>query len=446
MRISLPYGDDELEFQADSERCRLIGAYDMAAPQSAGSDVASAVRDALCNPIGSPHLSQIAVGAGNVVIISDDATRPTPVSLILPHVLAELAAAGVAERSITVVMANGSHRAMTPEEIRAKLGAGPAARLRVVNHDFQAGDLVDMGTTPSGVPVMINRVVAQADLVIGIGSIVPHRYCGWSGGAKIVQPGVCGEDTTVATHLMITHDDGVRLGNVENVVRHEMEAVAARAGLRFIVNVAQDAAGRVAAVVAGDPVAAHRAGVICAEQVCAVHIPERADVVVAGSFPADMNLWQAGKALYTSDLAAADDGVIILVTPAKEGIGEHPEFGALIPKSRQTILRMLEAGEISDRLGAAAALAVRLVADRHTIILVTDGMMPSEVRAIGFEHFAGCRLQQAVDRAMELAAARIRAQAQARARVEGGRPSLTVLREAPDMLPVIGSGECNCIG
>lgn len=442
MRISLPYGDGELEFRLDSERCRLIGAYHMAAPQDAAFDVASAVRDALCSPIGSPRLSQIAAGAGNVVIISDDATRPTPVSLILPRVLAELAAAGVAERSITVVMANGTHRAMTPEEIRAKLGPSPAARLRVVNHDYRAGDLVDMGTTPSGVPVMINRVVAQADLVIGIGSIVPHRYCGWSGGAKIVQPGVCGEDTTVATHLMITHDDGVRLGNVENVVRHEMEAVAARAGLRFIVNVAQDAAGRVAAVVAGDPVAAHRAGVACAERVCAVHIPERADVVVAGSFPADMNLWQAGKALYTSDLAAADGGVIVLVTPAREGIGEHPEFGALIPKSRQTILRMLEAGEVSDRLGAAAALAVRLVADRHTIILVTDGMTPHEVRAIGCEHFASSRLQQAVDRAMELAAARIRAQAV----VERGRPSLTVLREAPDMLPVIGSGECNRIG
>ena len=105
-------------------------------------------------------------------------------------------------------------------------------------------------------------------------------------------------------------------------------------------------------------------------------------------------------------------------------------------------MRMLEAGEVSDRLGAAAALAVRLVADRHTIILVTDGMTPHEVRAIGFEHFASSRLQQAVDRAMELAAARIRAQAV----VERGRPSLTVLQEAPDMLPVIGSGECNRIG
>ena len=123
---------------------------------------------------------------------------------------------------------------------------------------------------PSGVPVMMNRTVSEADLVIGIGSIVPHRYCGWSGGAKIVQPGVCGEATTVATHLMITLDPGVRLGNVENVVRHEMEAVAERAGLRFIVNTVVSARGDVVSVVAGDPVKAHRAGVRLAEKVCSV--------------------------------------------------------------------------------------------------------------------------------------------------------------------------------
>lgn len=427
MNISLPYGDRKLYFELDADCCDLVGVYEIVAPKDAAFHVAEAVVAALESPIGSPRLSEIASGARNVVVISDDATRLTPVSLMLPHILRELAAAGVADDDITVVMANGTHRAMTDEEIREKLGPEPAARLRVVNHDYRASDLVDMGSTPSGVPITINRQVAEADLVIGIGSIVPHRYCGWSGGAKIVQPGVCGEATTVATHLMITKDASVRLGNAENVVRHEMEAVAARAGLRFIVNVALDATGNVVSVVAGDPVLAHREGVIHAEKVCAVRIPRAADVVVASSFPADMNFWQAGKAFYTSDLAVQDDGVIVLVSPAKEGIGEHPEFGALIPRSRETILSMLEAGEIDDQLGAAGALAVRLVADRARIIVVTDGMTQSEVGAMGFEHFDSSRLQQAVDRALELAAMRTDC------------PSVTVLREAPDMLPIISS-------
>ncbi|MGB4337129.1 MAG: nickel-dependent lactate racemase [Bacillota bacterium] len=426
VKVSLPYGKGRLEMELDSARCRFIGAYGVAAPEEGLADTGAAVAEALASPIGSPRLREIARGCTDLVIISDDATRLTPVSLILPGVLEELRAAGVDEDAVTVVMANGTHRPMTQEEIEAKLGTDLARRLRVENHDYRADDLVDMGSTPSGVPVMMNRTVSEADLVIGIGSIVPHRYCGWSGGAKIVQPGVCGEATTVATHLMITLDPGVRLGNVENVVRHEMEAVAERAGLRFIVNTVVSARGDVVSVVAGDPVKAHRAGVRLAEKVCSVRIPELADVVVASSFPADINFWQAGKSLYTADLAVRDGGAIVLVTPALEGIGEHPEFGPLIGQSRNSILKMLEDGRVSDRLGAAAALAVRLVADRASIILVTDGLTDDDTQVMGFERFDSGRLQQAFDRALEIARA-----------TGAQRPAATVLSEAPDTLPII---------
>lgn len=435
-RVSIPYGQGHLEFELDSACSRLIGMYGVVVPREGLPDTDAAVATALAAPVGSPRLCEVARGARNVVIISDDATRMTPVSLILPRVVQELDEAGVARSEITVVMANGTHRPMTYDEIRAKLGAEFAGCLRVENHDYKAPDLVDMGATPSGVPIMMNRTVAMADLVIGIGSIVPHRYCGWSGGAKIIQPGVCGEATTVATHLMITKDPGVRLGNVENVVRHEMEAVAERAGLRFIVNAVVSAAGDVVSVVAGDPRKAHRAGVARAEQVCAASVPELADVVVAGSFPADMNFWQAGKAFYTSDLAVRDGGVIVLVTPATEGIGEHPEFGELIPRSREEILAMLNAGGVKDELSAAAALAVRLVAARAHIVLVTDGLTGEEARMMGFEHFYSRHMQQAIYRAIEIASAGASA----------GRPSVTVLPEAPDTLPIIQNRRCQHCG
>lgn len=426
--------------------------YGVVAPEGGLDDTGRAVAEALAAPIGSPCLRDVARGCTNVVIISDDATRLTPVSLILPHVVEELDIAGVARDNLTIVMANGTHRAMTPEEIKAKLGEEFASSLRVENHDYKADDLVSMGSTPSGVPVMINRTVASADLVIGIGAIIPHRYCGWSGGAKIVQPGVCGEATTVATHLMITKDPGVRLGNVENVVRHEMEAVAERAGLKFIVNAVVSARGDVVSVVAGDPVLAHRAGVARARQVCAARVPERADVVVASSFPADINFWQAGKAFYTSDLAVKDGGVIVLVTPAFEGIGEHPEFGGLIPRSRGEVLGMLDAGMVVDKLAAAAALAVRLVADRAKIIVVTDGLTEDEVRRMGFEHFGSGELQSAVERAVDIAAGgcagRDGAGCDAGCSAGGATslPTVTVLREAPDTLPVIENEGCGCCG
>lgn len=423
--ISLPYGNLELKFNLEVRQCDLIGVYGIAVQRDHHFDVAKAVMNALENPIGSSRLKTIAAGVRNVVIISDDASRLTPVSLIIPHVINELGAGGITDENITIVMANGTHRTMMPHEIVAKLGPEFSARFRVENHDCRRSELVDMGKTPSGVPIIINRTVADADLVIGIGSIVPHRYCGWSGGAKIVLPGVCGEATTVATHLMITKDPAIRLGNVENSVRYEMEEVGNCVGLRFIVNTILDATGRVVSVVAGDPVAAHRAGVIQAERVCAARIPRMADVVVASSFPADVNFWQAGKAFYTSDLVVADNGVIVLVTPAREGLGEHPDFGALLPYSKKSILRMLETGAIEDKLGAAAALAVRLVANRARIIIVTDGLSKEAVEAMGFEHFSSLYLQEAVNRAIELASASV------------GYPSVVVLREAPDMLPIV---------
>ncbi len=420
--ISIPFGEGEVGFRL--EGVRLIGRYGLVVPETV-PDVEGTIRAAMEEPVGSPRLKDIARGKKRVAVISDDATRPTPVALILPYVLAELEEAGIKDDSITIVMANGSHRKMTIDEIEGKLGCGIAARYAIDNHDYKAADLVDMGHTPSGVPVMLNRTVAEADLTIGIGSIVPHRYCGWSGGAKIVQPGVCGEDTTVATHLMITKDPEVRLGNVENVVRREMEEVAKKANLRFIVNVVLDGAGRPVAAVAGDPRLAHRKGVALATDITAARIPKRADMVICGSHPADMNLWQAGKAFYTADLAVRDKGTVILVTPAYEGIGEHPEFGRLLTVQYAEILNMLDEGLIEDRLGAAAALAVRLVAERARIVVITDGLAGDEVRAMGFTHYPVAKLQEAIE-------------AEAALLASGGRiPEVTVLAEAPDMLPLI---------
>lgn len=424
--ITLPYGGQSVEFTLAG--AELIGQCGIA-ERPPVQDLGQAVRSALAAPVASDALSKMARGKARVVIISDDATRPTPVASIVPCVMDEINAAGVTDDAVTVVMANGTHRSMTQAEIEQKIGPEMASRLRVENHDYRADDLVDLGATPSGVPVAINRRVAEADLVIGIGSIVPHRYCGWSGGAKIVQPGVCGEKTTVATHLMITRDPGVRIGNVENVVRHEMEAVAKRAGLRFIVNVVLNARGEVTHVVAGDPMRAHREGVVRAMEVAAACIPCRADLVIAGSHPADMNFWQAGKALYTADLAVVDGGTIILVTPAYEGIGEHPEFGALLGVEYDEIMSSLESGLIGDRLGAAAALAVRLVARRARIVVVTDGLRREEVEKMGFEYYPRLELQRAVDNVV--------------ARYRGGAGceacKTIVLTEAPDVLPVIQS-------
>jgi nickel-dependent lactate racemase len=344
--------------------------------------------DSLDNPIGSLPLEEIAIGSSSVVIITDDLTRPTPAHLILPEVLRRLEIAGLNASVITVLIATGTHRPMNEKELEEKLGSEVVANYSVVNHNFEDSDnLVDLGTTSSGIPINLNRLVVDADFVIGIGNIIPHRYCGWSGGAKIIQPGVSGEATTAATHLMITKDEGVRLGNLENKVRHEMELVADKVNLRFIVNTVLNQDQKIVAVVSGDARKAFRHGVSIAEQVCGANYTENADIVIASAHPSDLNLWQAGKALYSADLIVKDGGLIILASPCHEGIGEHGSFGDLVHEDFATINDMIQSGNVEDRVSAAAALAVALVKRRAEVWLVSSGISAEVAMKMGFRKF-----------------------------------------------------------
>ena len=167
------------------------------------ADVKEEVIRALERPIGSGPLREIVKGAGKVVIVADDNTRLTPTDRILPVLLDEMNAAGVKDSQITVIIALGTHRFMTPQEILEKFGAEVVRRVAVKNHDYKnPAGLVDLGTTPNGTHVTVNREAYEADFKIGVGSIVPHHIPGYAGGAKIVQPGICGERTTAETHLL----------------------------------------------------------------------------------------------------------------------------------------------------------------------------------------------------------------------------------------------------
>lgn len=393
------------------------------APSPAVADGTRTVEEALDRPIGCPPLEVLARGAERVLIVADDMTRPTPVATLLPPVLDRLARAGVPPSAIEILIATGTHREMTRAELDEKLGPGVADRLRVRSHRYEALDeLVDLGTTEGGIPVSINRSVAEADVVIGLGNIVPHRYCGWAGGAKIIQPGVSGEATTAATHLMITRDPGARLGVVENRVRHDIEAVAERVGLTFIVNTVLTADFRIAAVVAGDFGAAFRQGVEIARGVYGAPFRAAADVVVASAHPSDINLWQAGKALYSADLVVRDGGAIILASPCVEGVGEHGSFSELVALDRAEIEARLAADAVPDRISAAAALAVALVRERAEVILVSSGIDAAEAGRMGMPNHGS--IQAAVDAALSTR--------------PGGR--VTFMHAATELLPLGPSG------
>jgi nickel-dependent lactate racemase len=416
--ISIRYGNQEREARVPEKN--MLDEVGMRHTEPA-ADPANLIERALDSPVGAPRIEEAARGMQRVVILVDDLTRPTPVHLILPFVLERFRHAGVPEAAITIMVATGTHRGMSEPELEQKLGPEVVARYRVVNHDYtKEEEQTDLGSTPSGIPITVDRLVAEADYVLAVGNIVPHRYCGWSGGAKMIQPGVGGEATTAGTHLMITKDPGARLGVVENQVRHEMESVAERANLKFILNTVLDRYANLVYIAAGDFREAFRQGVKRAREVYSAPLRGQADIVLASAYPSDINFWQAGKALYSADLAVRDGGIIILASPCYEGVGEHGAFADLLSYDYPTIDGMVQRNEVRDRIGAAAALAVALVRARADIWLVTDNVTLEEAARMSVRRFTD--LQEAVDLALAQ---------------RGHDAKLTVLHEATEILPIL---------
>jgi len=222
------------------------------------------------------------------------------------------------------------------------------------------------------------------DFKIAVGNIIPHMYAGWAGGAKMVQPGVTSALTTARTHLLAAHSINNILGEVENPIRHEMEEIAVRTGLDFIVNTVIDNYNTVVAIIAGDVVAAHRSGVAIAKPIFTHEIERRVPIVIAGAHPADRDLWQGFKPLHNCGLAVENGGVLILVIEAPEGIAfDHPQLVALGTRPIDDVLHMLSDHEIKDEVAAATYMAYRATKDRVAIILVSDGISKEEALKIG---------------------------------------------------------------
>ena len=417
--VSLPYGDTEVGVDIPEEN--IIGVY---SPEEVPpvSDIRREVRRALENPIGSGRLDELARGKKRVVIVADDNTRLTPTGLILPPVLDALNAAGVPDGAITLIIALGTHRFMTDEEILKKFGPEVVRRITIRNHPFRDLDsLVDLGTTENGTKIMINREVCEADFVIGVGSIVPHHIPGFAGGSKIIQPGVSGEDTTAETHLLSVRAPRSYLGVLENPVRRELDSIARKVGLNIIFNTVLNRYGEVVEAFFGDVEAAFRKGVERSKKVFSVNIPQAADIVVSSSHPCDIEFWQAHKTLYPSDLAVKEKGIIIIVTPCYEGVAmTHDDILEVTGESSGRLREMVERGEVRDKVAAALAIAWAQVKERETVFIVSHGIDKDTADKLGFIHFSS--VQEALDEAL---------------RRKGSTAGITVLTHAADMLPVL---------
>lgn len=297
-------------------------------------DWQSALESALDAPIGALPLEKLARGKRSAAISVCDITRPAPNRLTLPSVLRRLERAGIPREEITILIATGLHRAATENEIREICGEEIATAYRVVNHD--ARNLLShsyLGSTKSGTPVYIDTRFSEADLHITLGFIEPHLMLGYSGGRKLVAPGLAAQETIKVLHSPRFMRDALAVeGSIEhNPLHHELLEIARLARHDFIVDVALAQDRSIAAVFAGDSEQAHRAGVEFVSQVLLETLDEPVDAVITSSagYPLDLTFYQCIKGVTAASHLVKPGGLILLMAACTEGAGA-PEFSQML--------------------------------------------------------------------------------------------------------------------
>jgi len=324
--LSFPYGKETLTLEIPEDRYKgemisTLHSYHAEKSQEALID------EALTNPIGTPPLHVIAKGKKKVALIASDHTRPVPSKVIVPHMLAEIRK-GNPGADITILIATGCHRATAKAELEAKFGPEIMGREKIVLHDCDSSDMVNIGKLPSGGNIIINRMAVEADLLVSEGFIEPHFFAGFSGGRKSVFPGITSRKAVMYNHNaeFIAHPKA-RTGILDgNPVHIDMLHAARTAKLAFICNVIINAEKQVIYAVAGDCDAAHRKGADFLASKCAVKVIP-ADIVIStnGGYPLDQNIYQAVKGMTAAEAAVKKDGVIIMLARSDDGHGA-PEF------------------------------------------------------------------------------------------------------------------------
>jgi nickel-dependent lactate racemase len=286
------------------------------------------MEEAIRNPIGSPRLRELARGKKRAVIVFDDMTRPTRTFELAPILLSELTAAGIREEDITFVCALGTHGALTMNEFRKKLGRHIVERFRVFNHNIYE-NCVEVGTTRRGTRLMINREVAEADLKVAVGCVTAHAQVGFSGGGKIILPGVAHVDSIAHYHIDVEAmgKETTGLGNFDNnILRFEIEEAARMAGLDFLVNVTVNSRGATTAVFAGELLQVHEAAVRLAKIIYAsAPRPRDKELVIANAF---VKANEMGIAVLLGVLALKDfTGTVVVIADSPEGQVVHYLLG-----------------------------------------------------------------------------------------------------------------------
>ncbi|MGE4276691.1 MAG: nickel-dependent lactate racemase [Lawsonibacter sp.] len=416
MIITIPYGKGTVSANIpDGLRTIVVD------PQSDtlhGGD-AKRIEAALDHPIGTPRLEKMASPDNRVLIVVNDHTRPGPNQAILEGVLRRLALAGVPDNHIRLIVATGSHRGPTPQELEEIVGGDAMRRFEILIHDCRDHSrLVCIGQV-QGLDIWLNRAVQETDFLITTGLISPHSTAGFSGGRKSILPGITGLDTLHVHHSLPMRPYAPSVGKLEGNRFHDVALSAAKlAGVRFMINAVQDMKKQNVRFVAGDLEQAHAAGVEECRKRNTVDIPMLADIVIAGpgGYPRDSDLYQAQKGLAAAEMLVKPGGTMILCCNGELGVGEglFPQWMKEGDSPQSIVDRYRREGF---NVGNNKAFMYARALLRGKVVIVSDHLDPTELKDMFLDWAPD--LQTAVDAAV--------------GRMEN--PVVTVLPRAVSLIP-----------
>jgi Lactate racemase N-terminal domain len=280
------------------------------------------VAEALDQPVGQPPIRELARGKSRPLIIVDDLTRPTPASRVIPHVLRHLEAAGIAKRNVTILMGTGAHGPPGPGGMEKKVGPEASSSCRLLVHRHR-GNLVPVGRTSFGTPVVVNQEVAASDFVVGIGGVYPQNSTGFGGGSKLAL-GVLGRRSIVRLHY--GHQSVMGSYDIDNDFRRDLDEIARMIGLNTTIALHVDANRDAVRIVSGDHNLYYREAVAFSRQRYAAPLPTDADVVISNAYPMDLSLTMMHIKGVIPLLHAKPGASRLLVAACPEGVGYHDLF------------------------------------------------------------------------------------------------------------------------
>lgn len=421
MRLRLDYGTDGLDVNVPDTHVTVIEPVFL----PAAPDPHATLVEALRHPVDRPPLRELSRGARRVAVSVCDITRAQPRRQMLEALFAEMP--DVRPEEFTILIATGTHRANTPDELVRMLGPDIVQRCRVVNHVARdASTLREIGTTSTGVRVLLNREWLDADFRITTGFVEPHFFAGFSGGPKMVAPGLAGIDTVMTLHdaKRIGHPNAVWGITEGNPIHDDVREIARMERVDFSVDVTLNRDQQITAAFAGEILSEHRLACARAKSTVMREVAAPFDVVLTtnSGYPLDQNLYQAVKGMSAAAKIVKPGGTIICAAECRDGLPNHGSYGAVLRSqpSPADLLKMITTAGYSapDQWQVQIQAQIQLKA---RVQVKTSGLTHEEVRAAHFEPIDD--VEAAVCDALRRAA-------------EGA--TLCVLPQGPQTIPYLG--------